>query len=271
MTPTASAIAACCAGLYGHPIVELIAGQSLHPGGLATTRRLLGEARLSPGARLLDAGCGLGASARLAAIEFELRVDACDVSASALSRAATLAESAGAGIDFRTASVLDLPYPRGAFAGVLAECVLSTTSRTDGLAELRRVTADGGVLLLSDVTATETVGVPEPLAGVMCLTGAWRPGELDEVLGSAGYRIERGWDETDGVSSLLDRLEGRISLLGAVARDTGTLERLGDFGDFGDGFDQIGDRARVDGMFQGIRQMLREGRIGYRAVVARAI
>ncbi len=268
MTLTTSALAACCAGLYGHPLVELIAGQSLHPGGLATTRRLLAEVRLPPGAHLLDAGCGLGASARVGALEFGLAVDACDVSASALHRAAVLAEGVGARICFRDASVVDLPYPSGAFAAVLAECVLSTTSKRDGLAELRRVAEDGGALLLSDVTVSETVTIPEPLASVLCLTGAWRPGELDKLLPSAGYRVVRGWDESEGVSSLIDRLEARVGLLSAIARVAGHAERLEAFGVK---LDQLREPGSVTAVFEGIRQLVDERRIGYRAVVARAV
>lgn len=268
VTHTTSALAACCASVYGHPIVELIAGESLHPGGLATTRRLLGEVRLPPAARLLDAGCGLGGSARVAAVEFGLAVDACDVSASALRRAAVLADGVGARISFQDASVVDLPYPSGAFAAVLAECVLSTTSKRDGLAELRRVTADGGALLLSDVTVSDTVTLPEPLASVLCVTGAWRPGELDEALPWAGYRVVRGWDETEGVRSLIDRLEARIGLLGAIARDAGHAERLEGFGA---ALGQLREWSSVPAVFQGIRQLVDERRIGYRAVVARAV
>lgn len=267
-TLTTSVLAACCAGLYGHPLVELIAGQSLHPGGLAATRRLLAEARLPHGARVLDAGCGLGASARVAALEFGLDIDACDVSASALRRAATLAETGGARIRFHEASVLHLPSPDGTFAAVLAECVLSTTSKRDALGELRRVTADGGALLVSDVTASETVALPEPLASILCLTQAWRPGELDALLAGSGYRVERGWDEADGLPALIDRLEARISVLAAVARDVGRDGRL-DL--FGVGLDQFGDPARIGAAFGGIRRLIEAGRIGYRTVVARAV
>ncbi len=144
MSGLVSTIESCCAAVYGHPLVELICGQSLHPGGLATTRRLLAEARLPPGARLLDAGCGLGASARLGALEFGLSMDGCDVSAAALRRATTLGRDAGAAVRLTKASLLGLPYGDGTFAGVLAECVLSTTSKEGALNELRRVTAGGG-------------------------------------------------------------------------------------------------------------------------------
>lgn len=41
VTAEATAVESCCAILYGGPLVEPLAGESLHPGGLATTRRLL--------------------------------------------------------------------------------------------------------------------------------------------------------------------------------------------------------------------------------------
>ncbi len=261
-----SAVEACCAGLYGHPLVELIAGQSLHPGGLATTRRLLGEARLPPGAHLLDAGCGLGTSARLAALEFGLTVDACDVSAAALRRATTLAANAGAAIRFTEASVLRLPYADGTFDSVVAECVLSTTSKRRALDEVRRVTASGGTLLVSDVTATDAIMAPEPLASVLCLSQAWRPGELEELVVSAGYTVARAWDETTSISALIDRVEARITLLAALARDAGSDQ----LGDFGPGLARLGDPGRVAAVFDEARRLVRDGRVGYSAVVARA-
>lgn len=268
MSGTSSAVESCCAGVYGHPLVELVAGQSFHPGGLATTRRLLAEARLPPGARILDAGCGIGASGRLAALEFGLSVDACDVSGAALERAATLARDAGADIRFTDASVLSLPYADGTFAGVIAECVLSTTSKERGLNELRRVTRHGGSLLLSDVTTTDRIVAPEPLAGVLCLTEAWRPTELDALVATTGYTVTRTWDETSGISTLLDRLEARIGLLAALASDS----RLGDqLAGFGRGLAQLGDPARIGSVFEEARRLVRDGRLGYRAVVARAV
>lgn len=268
MSAASSAVETCCASLYGHPLVELIAGQSFHPGGLASTRRLLDSAGLPPGARILDAGCGLGSSARLAASEFGLVVDACDVSGAAIRRASVLADGAGAAVQFVEASVLRLPYRDGRFAGVLAECVLSTTSKRPALAELRRVTAPGGALLVTDVTATEAVAAAGPLADVLCLTGAWQPGELEEIATLSGFEIVSAWDETASISALLDRLEARIGLLTTLTRDLANAEPLAErmWGQI-----SITDPGRIAAAFDDARRLVSEGRIGYRAVVARAV
>jgi hypothetical protein len=263
VTVASSAVEACCASLYGHPLVELIAGRSFHPGGLASTRRLLDAARLPPSARILDAGCGLGESARLAALEFGLIVDACDLSGAAIQRARALAEDVGAALQFTDASLLRLPYPDGEFAGVLAECVLSTTPKRPALAELRRVTAPGGALLVTDVTATEALVAPELLAQVLCLTGAWRPGELEEFLTAGGFEVVRTWDETGSIYALLDRVEARIDLLTALSRSL-AAERIWGLA-FG------ADSRHVAAAFHDARRLVASGRIGYRAVVARAV
>ncbi len=267
MSVAPSAVEACCASLYGHPLVEVIAGQSFHPGGLAGTRRLLASARLPSGARILDAGCGLGASARLAASEFGLAVDACDVSGSAIRRARSLAGGAAA-VRFVEASVSRLPYGDGRFAGVLAECVLSTMPKRPALAELRRVTAAGGTLLVSDVTAREVVVAAEPLAGVLCLGGAWQPGELEDLASSSGFEIVSAWDETAAIGGLLDRLEARMALLMALTRD---LASSAPFAEHIPAMTSVADKGRVAAAFRDARRLVREGRVGYRAVVARAV
>ncbi len=268
MTVAPSVVEACCASLYGHPLVELIAGQSLHPGGLASTRRLLDGANLPAKAKVLDAGCGLGSSARLAALEYDLDIDACDVSGAGIRRARVLAEGAGATVRFAEASLLRLPYEDGRFAGVLAECVLSTTPKLPALSELRRVTAAGGALLITDVTATDALDAPELIADVLCLTGAWRPAELEDLASSSGFQIERTWDETASIVALLDRIEVRVGLLTTLARDLAATELLPGLS-WGPAW--LEDKTRVSSTFQDARRLVTEGRIGYRAVVARAV
>jgi cyclopropane fatty-acyl-phospholipid synthase-like methyltransferase len=80
-------VLACCSTLYANPLAEMLVGDSLHPGGPASTRELLRAGGLAPSDRLLDAGCGLGASSRLAAEEFCLAVDGVDGSAEVIALA----------------------------------------------------------------------------------------------------------------------------------------------------------------------------------------
>lgn len=218
-----ASVVACCSSVYGNPLAELIIGQSLHPGGLASTRQLLTASGLKPGDRLLDAGCGLGASSRLAAGEFGLQVDGVDASPEVIARAE--AREPEGRVRWRRADLLSLPFESGAFDGILAECVLSTLPRPAALAELRRVLRPGGRLVLSDVEVGED---PLPaladhriLGAALCVTDAWRDGEFGRMLDAAGFKVERRWDRTESILTLIDRAEARVGFAVIAARDMG--------------------------------------------------
>lgn len=221
--PSAADVAACCASLYGSWAVELLLGESFHPGGLGGTRALLRAGGLGPGSRFLDVGCGLGASARLASDEFGYVVEGIDPSDAAIERGSARAQATGSPIRLRVGTVSDLPYPAGSFDGVLAECVLSTVPKDEALAEIRRVLRPGGRLLISDVTRTASVEwaaeAAPLLAAAFCLAGAWLPDELAERLGGAGFAVERTIDESAELIGLLDRIAARVEMVTAVSRD----------------------------------------------------
>ncbi|MFZ0487509.1 MAG: methyltransferase domain-containing protein [Arenicellales bacterium] len=69
---------------YSEPSIrayEAVYGRDfVSPGGETMARELISRLRLKSGARVLDAGCGLGGSAFLMAREFGARVDAVDLS-----------------------------------------------------------------------------------------------------------------------------------------------------------------------------------------------
>ena len=221
--PPDPTVRACCSVVYGSPLVELMIGESLHPGGLRSTRELLAASELRPGERLLDAGCGVGASSRLAAGEFGLLVDGVDASAGALVRARER-ENAGR-VRWMEADLAALPFGEAAFDGVLAECVLSTVGRREVLIELRRVLRRGGRLVMSDVEvgagAIPALADHRLLGAALCVTDAWRPGELEAVLRETGFVLERRWDRTESILALIDRIEARIGLAAVAVRDLG--------------------------------------------------
>ncbi|MEX2184088.1 MAG: methyltransferase domain-containing protein [Chloroflexota bacterium] len=264
-------VVACCSRLYGNPLAELLAGESLHPGGLAATRELLTAARLGPGARLLDVGCGLGASARLAASEYGLQVDAVDASPAVVARAAARASEAR--VHWAVGTLPDLPFDDATFDAVLAECVLSTMDRPAALSELARVTRPGGSLLLSDV---EAMGVALPRLGhrivgaALCITDAWRPGEMDARLKEAGFSVVRRWDRSHTIVELADRIDARLAIVGAAARDLGldlgsllgpTILDAND-----ESFRITAARDAIDA----VRDAVRDGTLRYNVVVATA-
>lgn len=269
--PHEAGLLACCSAVYGNPLAELLIGASLHPGGLESTRQLLAASRLTPGARLLDAGCGLGASSRVAAAEFGLQVDGVDASQEVIARAE--ARQRAGRVRWLRADLLDLPFEVDVFDGILAECVLSTLPRAEALAEMRRVLRPGGRLVMSDVEVDDE---PIPLladhqflGAALCVTGAWRHGELEERLDDAGFTFERRWDRSASILALVDRAEARIGLAAVAARDMG-LDLAALAGAAGsDDAEQIGP-ARARRLADEVRAAVRRGGLRYFAALARA-
>jgi SAM-dependent methyltransferase len=108
--------------------------------------------RAIPGGRLLDAGCGEGRHAIMAA-GLGFRVTAVDYEPLALERARHLAKIKGAeGITFRNANILKMPAPRAPFDAIIDYGCLHHQKKADWpaykafvLGALRR----GGFLVLS--------------------------------------------------------------------------------------------------------------------------
>lgn len=271
MSGSSTDVRACCSTVYGSPLAELLVGESLHPGGLAGTRALLGAARLAPGSRLLDVGCGLGASTVMAADRFGLRVEGVDASAAAIDRAR---ERAGdAPVRWTMASLPELPYADASFDAVLAECVLSTVERPAALTELRRVLRPDGTLLLSDV---EVDGDPIPelghriLGAALCVTDAWRPGEIERSLPTAGFAVTERSDQSSSIIDLVDRIEARIVVVRAAARDLG-LDLAALLGPTLEPADELPTPELGRAIIEAVRTAVGDGRLRYTTVIARPV
>jgi SAM-dependent methyltransferase len=130
-------------------------GASLHPGGLGLTARALDACAFASGARILDIGCGEGATVRhLRSLGFE---------AVGLDLPAKLPEARCAGAPLLGGDAAELPVASATFDGVFLECTLSLVSDLDqALAECARVLVPGGRLVVSDLYARSSAPAPEP-------------------------------------------------------------------------------------------------------------
>lgn len=159
---------------YERADVRLATGDAIRPGGLALTERALDVLDFAAGSRLLDCGCGAGATlAHLTDAGF--RAVGCDISA-------VLAAEAASRVPGRAlrAEAGALPFASDAFEGVFCECVLSALDRPEaGLEEIARVIVPGGYLVVSDLYLR--AGEPgSGGTGAGCAAGAL-PRELAET------------------------------------------------------------------------------------------
>ncbi|WP_327680329.1 methyltransferase domain-containing protein [Kitasatospora sp. NBC_00458] len=123
------------------------------------------QPELRPGQAVLDIGCGPGTiTAELAELVGPGgRVVAVDTSAEVLEAAARHAAGRGVGnVVFEVADVHRLPYADGEFDVVHAHQVLQhVTDPVGALREMRRVTAEGGVVAVRDVDYATMTWYPE--------------------------------------------------------------------------------------------------------------
>jgi len=109
--------------------------------------------RLRPGAAVLDVGCGAGEVCLDLATRVGRRgtVAGIDPSAAMIEAAKRAAETSGAAVDLRVASIYALPFPDDTFDAVRAERVFQHLDDPEaGLREMLRVTRAGGRVMVMD-------------------------------------------------------------------------------------------------------------------------
>jgi len=193
---------------YEREDVRRATGETLRPGGLTLTERALDLCQLPAGARVLDLGCGTGATvARLRA--GGLAAAGLDCSTALLGQARTRRVPLLAG------RAQTLPLAGACLDAVFCECVLSAAGEPEAtLAEIARVLRPGGLFVLTDLYLRPGPAASPTAKG--CVGGAvYRDVLLDRLAGQ-GLTPLRFEDHTKLLADLTCRLIFELGSANAV-------------------------------------------------------
>lgn len=256
-TLTPSVAKTCCAGLWSHPGIRLLLGDGLHPGGEELTRRALDRLGLDVGSRVVDVGCGPGASAAVMR-DFGLATVGVDYSADLASEAAGRREGS-----FLAGDAERLPLKDGCTDGVIVECVLSTLpDKAAAAREFARVIRPGGRIALSDVSVDGPLPAPldQAMSWIACVAGGLPAGRYLHTLADAGFDELESEDRRVDLAAMVRKARRRLAMLQTV-----TATGVADFTQAGFGLPVL---EVVHELLAATAREVEAGRIGYVLVTA---
>lgn len=180
------------AALHESASLRAITGPSLRPGGFLLTERGLSLCGFAPGARIVDVGCGTGASVVYLREKLRFRALGIDVSGDLLPKG----DSKGR-IPAIVARAEELPLTTASCDGVLCECVLSLVKEPGrAVKEFSRVLSIGGFLILSDMYDRVpgdgfSIG---PTTEGGCTSALRSRAFIEKLLGDSGFGL-RAWED----------------------------------------------------------------------------
>jgi sarcosine/dimethylglycine N-methyltransferase len=161
--------------------------------------------------QVLDAGSGIGGTARFVAQRFGCRVSAVDLTEEYcevnrwLNRLVGLDER----ISVAHADVTDLPFANATFQVVFSQHVqMNVADKARLYAEARRVLADGGRIAMWDITSGEQ-GEPDyplPWASQPEYSHLVDPDELRSTVERSGFAIDHWNDRTEQATAVMQAL-----------------------------------------------------------------
>jgi sarcosine/dimethylglycine N-methyltransferase len=182
--------------------------EDFHTMGRFATTELVGLLGIGGADEVLDAGSGIGGTARFVADLCGCRVTAvdlteeyCDVNRW-LNRLVGLADR----ISVSRADVTELPFTDGTFDVVFSQHVqMNVADKPRLYAEARRVLRDGGRIAIWDITSGEDgeLEYPLPWADQPGYSHLVTPDELHRVIEGAGFAIEHWNDRTEQAGALM--------------------------------------------------------------------
>lgn len=181
--------------LYEHPVWQNVPEQVMRPGGLTITEQALAHCDLQSGMRVLDVGCGAGATLRHVTAAYGLKGFGVDVSAELIARARQTNSQVG----WMRAQGESLPFASESMDVILSECTLSIFEIDTALSECVRTLKCGGYFIVSDLYARNENGADalRQLPRGTCIGAAMPQREILQKLSEAGLRVEVWQDRSE--------------------------------------------------------------------------
>ena len=191
--------------------VDLGLLEDFHTMGRFATTQLVDLIAISSEDEVLDAGSGVGGTARYVADRCGCRVTAVDLTEEYCVTARWLNRLVGLDkqITVRRANVTELPFANAAFQVVFSQHVqMNVADKTRLYQEARRVMVSEGRLAMWDITSGERgeLDYPLPWADQPALSHLATSDQLRAIVESSGFAIDHWNDFTDQASTMMQTL-----------------------------------------------------------------
>lgn len=185
--------------------------EDFHTMGRIATAQLVDLAGITEQSKVLDAGSGVGGTARYVADRFGSTVSAVDLTNEYCETHRWLNRLVGLDdrISVHQGDVTALPFSDASFDVAISQHVQMNVADKAGLySEARRVLVDGGHLALWDITIGDgrELGFPLPWADQPAHSHLVSPDDLRAVIESCGFVVDQWNDLTDQAGAIMQAL-----------------------------------------------------------------
>ncbi len=217
--------------IYENPELKEVTGETLRPGGFALTEIALGFCNIKKEQKILDLGCGTGASIEYLYNHYGIVGTGIDPSEKLLK----FAKEKNIEADFLWGKGEELPFEDHQFDCVLAECTLSLMSDLKKTQEeIKRVLKPKGYLIITDVYARNSKYLKElkPYHLNSCIRGLHDLALLQENLTNLGYSISLIEDHSELLKALMVKIIFKYGSMDMFWSKTGNKDEFCNVSEF---------------------------------------